>query len=198
MEKAGPEREDCPAIGSSCLLTECCNIMGYTCSGNGLGTFTSSIPGVDDHCVVVVTRAPGKQAHDVPGVLVYGTTLLFCVTLYVKSEGKARAKQFYDLSLVRSLLSLGASFGCEEHKVCSDFHMWLSPGTPMYDGTKKWKGTWYDSPLYTQVWKAIHTQDLWAYREWAVEVHADAVFLPMWVRIYIWGQRMSRPRAHQA
>ena len=110
--------------------------------------------------MVVIVKPNRYYPNSHNNTIQINNNILFLVTVYAKSEGRARAKQFYDLSLVRTVLSLGASFGCEEHKVCSDFHMWLPPGTPVNDGTKKWKGTWYDSPLHTQVWKAIHTQDL--------------------------------------
>merc|ERR1712062_237385 len=47
---------------------------------------------------------------------------------------------------------------------------------------RKLTGTWVDSPMFIQAWKAIRTEGVWASHDWTVKVDADAVFLPMRLR----------------
>merc|ERR1712045_1090068 len=104
-----PPREKCSKIGSSCLSTKCCKIMGYNCYEKTPGSATcmkSCIPGVNGTCLMPGTLVPKKQAIGVPG------TTLFCFTLYMEDTGST--KKFYDLSLLRTNLFLGSSlFGCK-------------------------------------------------------------------------------------
>merc|ERR1711874_964703 len=97
-------------------------------------------------------------------------------------EDTGSTKKFYDLSLLRTNLFLGASlFGCEAYKVYSDVETWLSPGEvntvkvndvngDFHFGKRKLTGTWINSPIFIQVWKAIRTEGLWASHDWTVEV----------------------------
>merc|ERR1711862_642218 len=126
---------------------------------------------------------------------------LFCFTLYMEDTGST--KQFYDLSLLRTSLFLGASlFGCEAYKVYSDVETWLSPGEvntvkvddvngDFHFGKRKLTGTWINSPIFIQAWKAIRTEGLWANHDWTVKVDADAVFLPMRLRTKLSGQKVT-------
>merc|ERR1712014_9910 len=49
-------------------------------------------------------------------------------------------------------------------------------------GKRKLTGTWINSPIFIQIWKAIRTEGLWASHDWTVKVDADTVFLPMRLR----------------
>merc|ERR1712156_87918 len=118
--------------GSSCLSTKCCKITGYNCFEKKPGSATcmkSCIPGVNGTCLMPATWVPRKQAIGVPG------TTLFCFTLYMQDTGST--KIFYDLSLLRTSLFLGASiFGCPKYAVYSDVDTMLSPGPPEIRTTK--------------------------------------------------------------
>jgi len=193
-----PPREKCSKIGGSCLSTKCCKMSGYNCYEKTPGSATcmkSCIPGVNGTCLMPGTLVPTKQAIGVPG------TTLFCFTLYMEDTGST--KKFYDLSLLRTNLFLGSSlFGCEAYKVYSDVETWLSPGevfTAKVDdvngdfhfGKRKMTGTWINSPIFIQVWKAIRTEGLWASHDWTVKVDADTVFLPMRIRTKLGGQKVT-------
>merc|ERR1712113_1350222 len=58
-------------------------------------------------------------------------------------------------------------------------------------GKRKLTGTWINSPIFIQVWKAIRTEGLWASHDWTVKVDADAVFLPMRLRTKLSGQKVT-------
>jgi len=193
-----PPREKCSKVGSSCLSTKCCKMTGYNCFEKEPGTATcmkSCIPGVNGTCLMPDSLVPRKQAIGVPG------TTLFCFTLYMEDTGST--KKFYDLSLLRTNLFLGSSlFGCEAYKVYSDVETWLSPGQvntvkvndvngDFHFGKRKLTGTWINSPIFIQAWKAIRTEGLWASHDWTVKVDADTVFLPMRIRTRLSGQKVT-------
>merc|ERR1712190_405051 len=144
--------------------------------------------GVNGTCLMPATLVPRKQAIGVPG------TTLFCFTLYMEDTGST--KQFYDLSLLRTSLFLGASiFGCEAYKVYSDVETWLSPnkvfttkvedpGNFHFDKRKK-TGTWINSNMFIATWKMIAAEGTWAQKDWTIKVDVDAVFLPVRLRNYL-------------
>merc|ERR1711894_690236 len=122
-------------------------------------------PGVNGTCLMPGAIVPLKPAVGVPG------TTLFCFTWYMQDTGST--KKFYDLSLLRTSLFLGASlFGCEAYKVYSDVETWLSPGQvstvkvddvngDFHFAKRKLTGTWVNSPMFIQAWKAIRTEGVW-------------------------------------
>jgi len=193
-----PPREKCSKLGASCLSTKCCKISGYNCFEKKPGQATcmkSCIPGVNGTCLMPGAIVPLKPAVGVPG------TTLFCFTWYMQDTGST--KKFYDLSLLRTSLFLGASlFGCEAYKVYSDVETWLSPGQvntvrvddvngDFHFAKRKLTGTWVNSPMFLQIWKAIRTEGLWASHDWTVKTDADAVFLPMRLRTKLTSQKVT-------
>merc|ERR1739844_449547 len=143
---------------------------------------------------------PGSIVPLKPAIGTKGTTL-FCFTWYMQDTGST--KKFYDLSLLRTSLFLGASiFGCEAYKVYSDVETWLSPGQvntvkvddvngDFHFAKRKLTGTWVNSPIFIQIWKAIRTEGLWANHDWTVKVDADSVFLPMRLRTKLSSQKVT-------
>jgi hypothetical protein len=193
-----PPREKCSKLGASCLSTKCCKITGYNCFEKTPGSATcmkSCIPGVNGTCLMPGAIVPLKPAVGVPG------TTLFCFTWYMQDTGST--KKFYDLSLLRTNLFLGASlFGCEAYKVYSDVETWLSPGEvntvkvddvngDFHFAKRKLTGTWVNSPHFIQIWKAIRTEGLWASHDWTVKTDADSVFLPMRLRTKLSSQKVT-------
>merc|ERR1712115_493942 len=93
-------------------------------------------------------------------------------------------------------------FGCEAYKVYSDVEVWLSPGQvntvkvddpngDFHFAKRKLTGTWVNSPIFIEIWKAIRTEGLWASHDWTVKVGADTVFLPMRLRTRLSGQKVT-------
>jgi len=193
-----PPREKCSKIGASCLSTKCCKISGYNCFEKEPGMATcmkSCIPGVNGTCLM-----PGSIVPLKPAIGTKGTTL-FCFTWYMQDTGST--KKFYDLSLLRTSLFLGASlFGCEAYKVYSDVETWLSPGQvntvkvndvsgDFHFAKRKLTGTWVNSPMFIEIWKNIRTEGEWANHDWTVKTDADAVFLPMRLRTKLSTQKLT-------
>merc|ERR1712061_594369 len=58
-------------------------------------------------------------------------------------------------------------------------------------GKRKLTGTWVNSPIFIQIWKAIRTEGLWASHDWTVKVDADAVFLPIRLRTKLSSQKVT-------
>merc|ERR1711879_985322 len=56
---------------------------------------------------------------------------------------------------------------------------------------RKLTGTWVNSPMFIQAWKAIRTEGVWASHDWTVKVDADAVFLPMRLRTKLSSQKVT-------
>merc|ERR1711997_531549 len=56
---------------------------------------------------------------------------------------------------------------------------------------RKLTGTWVNSPIFLQIWKAIRTEGLWANHDWTVKVDADSVFLPMRLRTKLSSQKVT-------
>merc|ERR1712014_419909 len=50
---------------------------------------------------------------------------------------------------------------------------------------RKKTGTWINSNMFIQTWKAIKDEGVWAGKDWTVKVDVDAVFLPIRLRNYI-------------
>merc|ERR1711963_1195814 len=191
-----PPREKCSKIGANCVSTKCCKISGYNCFEKTAGSAScmkSCIPGVNGTCLMPGSIVPLKPAVGVPG------TTLFCFTFYMEDTGST--KKFYDLSLLRTNLFLGSSlFGCEAYKVYGDVETWLSPGQvstvkvddvngDFHFAKRKLTGTWVNSPMFIQAWKAIRTEGVWASHDWTVKVDADAVFLRMRLRTKLSSQK---------
>lgn len=193
-----PPREKCSKVGASCLSTKCCKITGYNCFEKQPGSATcmkSCIPGVNGTCLMPGAIVPLKPVIGVPG------TTLFCFTIYMQDTGST--KKFYDLSLLRTNLFLGSSlFGCEAYRVYADVETWLSPGEvntvkvddvngDFHFAKRKLTGTWVNSPIFLQIWKAIRTEGLWASHDWTVKVDADSVFLPIRLRTKLSSQKVT-------
>jgi len=155
----------------------------------------SCIPGVNGTCLMPGAIVPLKPAVGVPG------TTLFCFTIYTQDTGST--KKYYDLSLLRTNLFLGSSlFGCEAFRVYADVETWLSPGQvntikvddvngDFHFAKRKLTGTWVNSPIFLQIWKAIRTEGVWASHDWTVKVDADSVFLPMRLRTKLSSQKVT-------
>merc|ERR1719237_253635 len=102
----------------------------------------------------------------------YSANTLFCFAFYTADTGST--KPSFELELLRTQLFLGASiFGCEEKRVYSDVDTWISPkgintikvddveGNFHFDKRKR-VGSWINSNMFIQAWKAIKEEGVWA------------------------------------
>jgi hypothetical protein len=87
-------------------------------------------------------------------------------------------------------------FACDKWDVFSDNQTDLAPGVPFtavededndfHFAKRKETGTWINTGLHTQVWKAIRS-DTSRYKslDWVVKVDCDAVFVPSRLRTFL-------------
>jgi hypothetical protein len=98
-------------------------------------------------------------------------------------------KKYYDLELVQGAYAKGIGiFACDSWGVFSDAEAELAPGVPLVkvddvDGDfhvmkREETGTWLNTGLHYQAWKAIQEAGVYASANWVVKLDADAVFVP--------------------
>jgi len=179
-----PPHDACSKAKDNCIGTKCCQTTGFKCFMKDAGSaqcMSKCTPGKDGYCSVLTTTKPVATR---PGLR------MFCMSFYQEDTGST--KIFYDLSLLRTSLFLGASiFGCPKYVVYSDVDTMLSPGPPEIRTTKvndvdgdfhlfkrKKIGTWVNAMMFYQAWKDIREKSLFDNSDYFVKVDADAVFLP--------------------
>merc|ERR1711933_666080 len=115
----------------------------------------------------------------------YGPSL-YCFAVVMQDYGST--KKMYDLELLQGAYEKGASiFGCDSWGVFSDKDGDLGPGASLVkledaDGDfhfakREETGTWLNTGLHYQAWKAIQAEGKYATANWVVKVDADAVMI---------------------
>merc|ERR1711933_625712 len=115
----------------------------------------------------------------------YGPSL-YCFAVVMQDYGST--KKMYDLELLQGAYEKGASiFGCENWGVFSDKDGDLGPGASLVkledaDGDfhfakREETGTWLNTGLHYQAWKAIQAEGKYAAANWVVKLDADAVMI---------------------
>merc|ERR1712060_409574 len=111
---------------------------------------------------------------------------LYCFAIVMQDIGGT--KKYYDLQLLQMAYEKQTSiFGCDSWGVFSDGEADLAPGVPVTkvddaDGdfhfTKREEtGTWLNTGLHYQAWKAIQAEGKYATANWVVKIDADAVMM---------------------
>jgi len=186
-----PPRQECAKTGVNCIAQKCCKVSGLECYEVHAGyakCMKECVQGKDGTCLHhTVPMVPSKRSD-----ITYSANTLFCWSFYTDNTGST--KKSYELDLLRTQLFLGASiFGCEAWRVYSDVETWLSPNKfntvkvndangDFHFAKRKKTGTWINSNMFIQAWKAIKDEGLWSGMDWTVKVDADAVFLPVRLR----------------
>jgi len=111
---------------------------------------------------------------------------LFCFTVYTKDTGST--KPSYELDLIKMVYKKKASiFACDASAVYGDVA--VEDGGLMIEkvtdsegdfhfAKRKHVGTWINTGMYKQVWKAIGKKATYAGYDWTVKADADAIFFP--------------------
>lgn len=189
-----PPREQCAKLSQDCRAQQCCQLTGYRCYGAKAGAakcMKDCVPGKDGSCELI---APAWKPS-AKSTVSYSANTLFCFSFYTADTGST--KPSFELELLRTQLFLGASiFGCEEKRVYSDVDTWISPkgintikvddveGNFHFDKRKR-VGSWINSNMFIQAWKAIKEEGVWAKYDWTVKADIDAVFIPIRLRDYL-------------
>jgi hypothetical protein len=163
----------------------CCKVSGFTCfeTTEGKGQcMKGCIPGVDGSC-----KVPQKVMDP---ILVDANPIpmsLYCFSTYMAERGttKKLVDELGNLQL-QYRRNIGI-FLCEQWQVFTEGDAELAPGVPFYKvfdedndfhfAKRKSFGTWINTGLHTQVWKAILKEGRYPSADWVVKLDADAVFV---------------------
>jgi len=111
---------------------------------------------------------------------------LYCFAIVMQDIGST--KKYYDLQLLQMAYEKQTSiFGCDSWGGFSDGEADLAPGVPVtkvedVDGDfhfakREETGTWLNTGLHYQAWKAIQAEGKYAAANWVVKLDADAVMI---------------------
>jgi len=173
------ERDMCSKVGDNCLFTKCCKVTNYRCFKESSTHATCAKTCPKGSCEVL-SRSK-VDFDDTAGVS------LFCFAVYTENTGSTKKNYELDL-LTEAYARKWHVFACDAYDVYSDTVASLGGGysTKMVhdvDGTfhfakRKYTGTWVNTGIFQQVWKAIGQEGKYKAYAWTVKVDADAVFFP--------------------
>jgi hypothetical protein len=181
---ANPSRDQCSNYDENCWSTGCCNVAGLQCFETTPGKAECAkgcIPSKTKSCLV-----PQAIVEPVLVDAVLYDPTLYCFSVVMKDMGTT--KKYYDLELVQGAYEKGIGiFGCDSWGVFSDAEADLAPGVPItkvddVDGDfhlmkREETGTWLNTGLHYQAWKAIQAEGKYAASNWVVKLDADAVMI---------------------
>jgi hypothetical protein len=112
---------------------------------------------------------------------------MYCFAVVMQDVGST--KKYYDLELLQGAYTKWTSiFACDNWGVFSDMEGWVGPDVPIVklddaDGDfhyakREETGTWLNTGLHYQAWKAIEEAGVYKSASWVVKADADAVFFP--------------------
>jgi len=125
---------------------------------------------------------------------------LYCFSVYTKNTGST--KKSHELELLQQQYEKKVSiFSCDYYDVFSDVAAQVGDdymAIQVHDAenefhvTKRKKvGTWVNTGMFKQVWKAIEGKPALKIADWVVKVDADAVFVPRRLRNLLANQPVS-------
>jgi len=191
--------KQCSSSKEDCSKTKCCMISGYSCFEKHPGTYgcmdgcnkthgyTCKMP----HGVVPLVEVKDHANTDVT---------LYCMSVYTEDTGSQ--KENFELQLLQLQYQRRASiFDCDYHNVFSDVVVEVGSGYPtikVEDAVhefhlvkRKNQGTWINTGLFKQVWKAMKGQIGLEKADWVVKVDADAVFVPHRLKTALMGHPLT-------
>jgi len=174
------ERDLCAAIkAKDCSKEKCCQTTGYRCISSGGGKPTCALTCTKGKSCTVLSEKMTFDTHD--------RTSMFCFTAYTKNTGSTKTN--YELDLIKEVYKRKAHiFACDKAAVYGDVEVVLGPDMKIqkvedvenefHFAKRKHMGTWINTGMYKQVWKAISEAGEYYKYDWTVKVDADAVFTP--------------------
>jgi len=114
-------------------------------------------------------------------------TKLYCFAVYTQNTGST--KPTHELEILQYAYSKTISiFACDQTDVFSDVAVEVGPGfhtivvrdvdNDWHFAKRKTSGSWVNTGMFTQVWKAIARGSKYESANWVAKVDADAVFVP--------------------
>jgi hypothetical protein len=124
----------------------------------------------------------------------------YCYAVYTKETGST--KRSYELELLQGSYQRKVSiFACDYHNVFSDVDAQIGSDYPTIKVSdvdhefhvvkRKKQGTWVNTAMFKQVWKAIAQKAELTKVQWVVKVDADAVFVPNRLRTMLQGHPVT-------
>jgi len=167
-----------------CSATKCCRVSGYACYEKQPGTYG---------CLGKCDPAKGwtcKMPHGVVPLVDVASqpaATLYCVSVYTKNTGSP--KKSLELDLLQQQYARKVSiFSCDYYDVFSDVAVPVGGGLStiqvhdvadeFHKVKRKTRGTWVNTGMFKQVWKAMKGRKGLEVGDWVVKVDADAVFVP--------------------
>jgi hypothetical protein len=179
FQAIGKESDHCAALKKDCSSAKCCKITGYRCikGSEKLATCAKTCPKKGPCTVMSETMT--FDTHD--------RTSLFCFSVYTENTGSS--KPSHELELLSMVLEKKASiFACDKAEVYGDVAVSLGGGVTtikvedvegdFHFAKRKHMGTWINTGMYKQIWKAVGKEATYAGYDWTVKADADAVFFP--------------------
>jgi len=173
------ERDLCSAVTDDCMSTRCCKASGYHCLKTG-----------DNKAKCSKYCPKGKTCTVVSDQITFNAVehkSMFCFAVYTKNTGSTKVSHEKEL-LTRQYAKKVSLFACDAYAVYSDVEVSLGDGlvTQKLDDVegdfkfakRKLTGSWVNTGMFTQAWKAIGRAGTYANYDWTVKVDADAVFFP--------------------
>jgi hypothetical protein len=186
-------RGQCASTKENCYSKGCCNVVGFRCFLTTPGVDRFGIPNAKcmDGCVKgkdgICIQSQEIMTKVLQEVVATPQGSFYCFSVYTKETGSTKPK--YELELLRQQYQRRISiFACDQWGIFSDAAADLAPGIPFTEvqdvegdfhfAKRKHAGTWINTGLFTQVWKAIQAEGKWASADWVLKLDADAVFVP--------------------
>merc|ERR1711884_475888 len=129
----------------------------------------------------------------------FQSTSLYCFSAYTQDTGTTKPN--YELDILKHQYSQNIGvFACEQAEVFSDVEVDVGPGMKtiavqdvegdFHFAKRKVSGSWVNTGMFTQVWKAIASGSKYRSVDWVAKVDADAVFVPNRLRKILSAQRV--------
>jgi hypothetical protein len=173
------ERDHCADTKDDCLAAGCCKTSGYHCLKTGTSTGKCS-----KYC------PKGKSCTVVSGTMTFDVqehTSMFCFSVFTQNTGST--KKSYEKELLEYQYKNKISiFACDASAVYGDVEVSLGDGLStikvedvegdFHFAKRKTQGTWVNTGVFTQVWKAMGKAGTYSNYDWTIKSDADAVFFP--------------------
>jgi len=196
---AKPPRDDCADSKEDCWQSGCCNVAGMTCfeTKPGKGECLKNCTPSDTQLCTQPKEITEKIYLEADW---YGSSL-YCFSVVQQDHGSE--KPHYDLQLLQGAYDKNVGiFACEKWGIFSDEDGEVAPGVPLLkmedtDGDFKFakrknEGTWINTGLHGQAWKAIKAAGEYESADWVVKVDCDAVFVPSRLALWLQGQAVPK------
>jgi hypothetical protein len=177
-------RKFCANTKDNCFDQGCCNVEGFTCF--------ETKPGMAQcmkACNPLKYSCKQPQAM-VDNVLDEGIVLpdqsMFCFAVVAVDTGAP--KPSHELELMNQQAEMGVGiFQCDTSGLYSDGQIALNNGRPftqVFERDGDWKfakrketGAWVNTGIFSDVWRAIQVEQVYANHQWIVKADPDAVFI---------------------